>query len=79
MTVVGGVRFEAAVQDADETVAELTEGCVVADVAVSECVVGLLADTSRWSHAPVNEVVPYRWQATQQVCNSDPVSTQERT
>jgi len=32
--VVDGVRFEAAMKDADEAVAELTQGCVVADVAV---------------------------------------------
>jgi len=37
--VVAGVRFQAAVKDADEAVAELAEGCVVADVAVPECVV----------------------------------------
>ena len=24
----------------------------------------MLTDTSRWSHARGNEVVPYRWQAT---------------
>ena len=24
----------------------------------------MLNDTSRWSHTPVNRVVPYRWQAT---------------
>jgi len=33
------VRFEAAVQDADEAVAKLAQGCVVADVAVPERVV----------------------------------------
>ena len=37
--VVEGVCFEAAVQDADEAVAELAQGCVVADVAVPEGVV----------------------------------------
>ena len=24
----------------------------------------MLNDTSRWSHTPVNRVVPYHWQAT---------------
>jgi len=37
--VVGGECSEAAVQDADETVAELAQGCVVADVTFPECVV----------------------------------------
>ncbi len=27
----------------------------------------MLTDTSRWSHARGNEVVPYRWQATGRV------------
>ena len=30
----------------------------------------MLTDTFRWSHAPVNEVVPSRWQATPR--NGDP-------
>src|SRR5674476_1382063 len=37
--VVAGAGFEAAVQDSDETVAELAQGCVVADVAVPQRVV----------------------------------------
>src|SRR5674476_556271 len=37
--VVGGAGFEAAVQDADEAVAELSQGCVVADVAAPQRVV----------------------------------------
>src|SRR5674476_1319635 len=37
--VVAGAGFETAVQDSDETVAELAQGCVVADVAVPQRVV----------------------------------------
>src|ERR1035437_10139999 len=37
--VVAGAGFEATMQDSDETVAELAQGCVVADVTVPECVV----------------------------------------
>jgi hypothetical protein len=37
--VVAGAGFEAAVQDSDETVAELAQGGVVADVAVPQRVV----------------------------------------
>src|ERR1035437_3205662 len=37
--VVAGAGFEGAVQDADETVAELAQGGVIADVAVPQCVV----------------------------------------
>ena len=31
----------------------------------------MLDDTSRWSHACVNRVVPYRWQATKVVKPQD--------
>ena len=30
----------------------------------------MLGNTFRWSHGPVNRVVPYRWQATVNVLNT---------